>query len=73
MRPRYSILHVAANLSRLRDELELTQAAIAGDVRVAKMSVSRWERGVQTPSLSKLVLLAEALGVTPNCLLESPE
>ena len=47
-----------------------TQAEVARAADVEPMLISRWERGVQAPSLDKLVQLAQAIGVTPNDLLQ---
>ena len=64
-RPTYSPANLPGNLLRLRGEMGSTQAEVARAADVEPMSISRWERGVQAPSLDKLVQLARALGGHP--------
>jgi transcriptional regulator with XRE-family HTH domain len=49
-----------AALRRLRG---LTQEQLAEKVDVEQPTVQRWERGLREPSISKMVQIAEALGV----------
>ena len=48
----------------LRKQKNMTQAELAGRLRVTDKAVSRWERGIGCPDISLLEPLAEALHVT---------
>ena len=55
----------------LRERKNLTQAQLARRVGVHVITISKYERGVQTPRLAMLVKIAKALGVSPGLLLSS--
>ena len=57
------------NLFQLRKQLNLTQEALAGKIGVSRQAVAKWEAGVSLPDLEKGSLLAEALGVTLDDLI----
>jgi len=55
---------LAANVKRARTDLGLTQSQLARQIGAsANQSVSNWERGVHSPSLTRLVALSELRGV----------
>jgi class 3 adenylate cyclase len=54
-----------------RDRLGLSQAALAGVLQVSPQTVSKWERGEDSPDLALLVPLARALGVSTDWILGS--
>jgi transcriptional regulator with XRE-family HTH domain len=56
-------------LRRLRTARELTQERLAGAAGLTTGYVNTLERGMQVPSLTTIVKLAHALGVTPSDLL----
>jgi transcriptional regulator with XRE-family HTH domain len=56
-------------LRRARLALSLTQADVAERVETDPETISRFERGTSLPSLTRLLTLAEALGVTLATLL----
>jgi transcriptional regulator with XRE-family HTH domain len=56
-------------LRRLRTARELTQERLAGAASLTTGYVNTLERGMQVPSLTTIVKLAQALGVTPSDLL----
>jgi transcriptional regulator with XRE-family HTH domain len=56
-------------LRRLRTARELTQERLAGAADLTTGYVNTLERGMQVPSLTTIVKLAHALGVTPSDLL----
>jgi len=61
-------------LRALREEKGLTQAALGGAAGGMKDSaIARLEAGKRTPAWDTVLLLAEALGVTPDAFLEDPE
>lgn len=51
-------------IQQMRKERGMTQAELAGRLRVTDKAVSRWERGIGCPDISLLEPLAEALHVT---------
>lgn len=57
-------------LTRARLNAGLTQDALARQIQVTPITVSRWERGVTTPVGDALARLCEALGCSPVELLE---
>lgn len=63
----------AQQLRDRRREAQLSQAELAERVEVSTEFVSRMERGVTLPSVPTLVVLARALGCTPNDLLLPPQ
>jgi transcriptional regulator with XRE-family HTH domain len=61
---------VAANTVRLRKAKAWTQEALAEAADLAPRSIQRLERAAQDVSLSVLVAVADALGVSPDALFE---
>lgn len=56
-------------IARLRKGLGLVQKQLAARAGTSTSQISRYERGTAEPSLSRLLPLCQALGVTPNDLL----
>lgn len=56
-------------LRKLRQAKELTQERLAGAAGLTTGYVNTVERGMQVPSLTTILKLAHALGVTPSELL----
>lgn len=52
-----------------RQELGLTQAALAGRIHVSAKAVSKWERGAGMPDAFIVPALSQALGVSSDALL----
>ncbi|MGN1071002.1 MAG: helix-turn-helix domain-containing protein [Candidatus Fimadaptatus sp.] len=61
------------NLSRIRRERGLTQAALANKLNVVRQSVSKWENGTAVPDADMLCRLADALDVSAAELLRGSE
>ncbi len=59
-----------ANVRRVREELELSQDALAAEAEVHRTHVSLIEGGQVDPTLMTAVDLANALGVTLSKLVE---
>jgi transcriptional regulator with XRE-family HTH domain len=59
----------AEYICRLRKEKHLTQKQLAEIIFVTDKAVSKWERGNGSPDVSILPLLADALGVTADDIL----
>ena len=49
-----------------REQVRLTQMRLAIDIGGSEVAVRRLERGVQTPTVTTLILLARALGIKPE-------
>lgn len=65
--------NVATNVSRLLENLGLSQGELARKTGESKMRISLVVRGVHQPTAGFLARLAEALGVTADDLLSAPE
>jgi DNA-binding XRE family transcriptional regulator len=53
----------SSRLRRRRDELGLSQKQIAGQLGVAAMTISRWERGESEPQKRLRPMLAQIVGI----------
>lgn len=56
-------------LRRVREERQLTQERLAAAANLTTSFVNHVERGMKVPSLTTILKLAHALGVTPSELL----
>src|SRR5260370_35294300 len=56
----------AANISELRQRLNLSQVVFGGRLNSSAMSISRWERGTQEPSADSYIELGNLAGA-PDC------
>lgn len=63
---------VGANIRRYRLERGLSQEQLGQMLGVPQTTVSRWERGDGLEQLAKLMLIAEAVEVSPARLLGVP-
>lgn len=62
-------LNLSDNITRLRHEKKLTQEELADFMGVTKASVSKWEKGINTPDLLLLPQLAAYFDVTVDELI----
>ena len=62
-------LNLPENIIRLRHEKKLTQEELADFIGVTKASVSKWEKGINTPDLMLLPQLAAYFDVTVDELI----
>lgn len=65
--------HLGDRLKSRRKELNLTQQAVADSVGVSKTAVIFWEKGENVPKHESLILLAKALGTSPEWLLHGKD
>jgi ribosome-binding protein aMBF1 (putative translation factor) len=65
--------HIGRNIKAERARRELTQEALAHHSGVAVAQVARMERGESDTGISKYVMLARAMKVTPALLLQDIE
>jgi transcriptional regulator with XRE-family HTH domain len=63
---------IGRTLGLVRRARGLTQAELADRLGVIRTTVSRWERGEQTPSLEQLGPLTRALRVRPEIWIDLP-
>jgi transcriptional regulator with XRE-family HTH domain len=64
---------VGARLRTARRSAGLTQKQLAEKLEVESITVSRWERGVTSPSLPRLRRIAEITETTVSDLVRSPD
>jgi transcriptional regulator with XRE-family HTH domain len=64
---------VGARLRTARRAAGLTQKQLADQLEVESITVSRWERGVTSPSLPRLRRIAEITETTVSDLVRSPD
>lgn len=55
---------IHANIARLRQEKGLSQSELARMLKIDETAVSHWEQGKSAPKRSRIVKVAEILGVT---------
>ena len=60
-------------IKELRQEKKLTQREIGEKLNITDNSVSKWERGINTPDIYYLAPLSKILGVSINELLMAKE
>jgi len=69
----YQIPNFNAALARVlrarREQTGMTQMQLAVAIGGSEVAVRRLERGVQTPTVTTMVLLAKALDITPEAFL----
>lgn len=64
-------MNTSTRIRELRlEKLQLKQRELADKLGVQPITVSRWERGVTTPSDLHRVLLARLFGMHPNDFLD---
>lgn len=69
MREQATNITIGASIARLRQQLGLTQTALAEKLFVSNKTVSKWERGLGCPDITQLPSLARILGTTVDHLL----
>ena len=58
-------------LRGIREQRKMTQMALAVAIGGSEVAIRRMERGVQTPTTTTLILLAQALSISPTSFLSS--
>ena len=64
---------ISKNMQIFRKRKNMTQEALAEKIGVARQTVVKWEAGESAPDLETAGLLAEALGVTLDDLVNMPD
>lgn len=62
-------MNIGENIKNLRIEQNLSQQKLANEIGVSQKAIDYWERGVNEPKASYIVLLADFFGVTCDFLL----
>ena len=62
---------LGAAIAALRKQQNMTQADLAARMGVTDKAVSKWERDLSCPEVTAFPRLAEALGTTPQELLQA--
>jgi transcriptional regulator with XRE-family HTH domain len=65
--------NIAANVTRLLREQEMSQRDLSHSADVPEMSVSRIVRGLNQPGIGTLTRVAQSLGVTVDELVAAPK
>lgn len=60
---------VKLRIKELRNELRLSQKALGAAIGVSQKAIDYWERGVNEPKASYIVLLADFFNVSSDYLL----
>ena len=60
---------LALTLRARREQIGMTQMQLAVAIGGSEVAVRRLERGVQTPTVTTMVLLPKALDITPEAFL----
>ena len=64
---------IGKNLQKLRKQKDLTQEALAEQTGVTRQTIAKWESGESSPDLETAGMLAAALDVALDDLVNAPE
>lgn len=62
-------MDIASKITKLRKELNMSQAELADKVAASRTIIGNYERGLNVPSLEMVVKLAKAFNVTTDYLI----
>ncbi len=57
-------MKIGDKIKELRTEKELSQAALAKNIGVSQKAIDFWERNVNEPKVSYIILLVNFFGIT---------
>ncbi len=66
-------IRLPENIRTYREKKGISQTRLAAILQISPQSVSKWERGLAAPDIENLYLLAKALNVSVDALLDSGE
>ena len=61
------------NLENIRKEKQVTQLKLAKSLKVDQSTVSKWEKGITSPSIQTLKKIAQVLNCTVDDLIKEGE
>ena len=67
---------IGLRITKARKACQLTTTTVAKKIGMSLARLSNWERGVRTPGVTEVKLLAQALRVSPSyllCLTDDPQ
>lgn len=62
-------MNIGETISKLRSEAKLTQAQFSEIFGVSQQSVQKWEKGVSTPEIDKLVMISKYFDISLDLLI----
>ena len=66
-------MSISAKIQQLRKSNGLSQEQLAEKLEVSRQAVSKWESGVSSPDMEKIVLLSELFEVSTDYLIKDEE
>ena len=60
---------IGKQIFMLRKEMKISQQKLASEIGVTQKAIDFWEKGINEPKASYIVLLAEFFGVSTDYLL----
>lgn len=63
------IIKVGERITELRNKYNLTQHALAKELGVSRSSVNAWEMGISTPSVERIIDIAQYFHVSVDYIL----
>lgn len=66
-------MDLSEKIKKIREDNNLTQDEMAERIYVTRQAISKWERGINYPSLDVIRLICKQFGVSMNYLLEAGE
>lgn len=63
-------MELGSQIKKYRNELSLSQDALAEKVYVSRQTISNWENGKSYPDVNSLVLLSEVFQTSIDCLIK---
>lgn len=64
-----NLMNIHLKIQELRKKAGLSQEALASQLGISRQAVSKWESGVSTPDIEKIVALSKIFGVSLSELL----
>lgn len=62
-------MKIGVAISKLRNEAKLTQAQFSEICVVSQQSVQKWESGLSTPDLEKIILISKYFDISLDALI----
>jgi len=69
----FNIIKFGAHISKLRKAADMTQSELADKINVSRQAISKYERGESFPDISIVLMIAKALNVSAESLMNAGE